>query len=250
MSNGELVTSDQQSSLPVMAQPHMRLIEIAVNNGADITQLEKLMDLQERYEANQAKKEFNAAMSKFQAMLPVIEKLGIVDYTTSKGRTFYQYAKIEDIAKAIQPALKETGLSYRFTQSQDNGIITVRCIVTHQSGHSEYSELVSSPDISGGKDQLKSIASAISYLRRYTLTGILGIVVGGEDDDGGAPEYQEQDQQVVNCYPDEEFNKNFPAWSKKITDGKHTVDSLHQFLTKKNIILSQDQYSKLQQVGK
>ncbi len=251
MSNGELVTSEQQSSLPVMAQPHMRLIEIAVNNGADITQLEKLMDLQERYEANQAKKEFNAAMSKFQAMLPVIEKLGIVDYTTSKGRTFYQYAKIEDIAKAIQPALKETGLSYRFTQSQDNGIITVRCIVTHQSGHSEYSELVSSPDISGGKDQLKSIASAISYLRRYTLTGILGIVVGGEDDDGDSVQYDNQEQQqVVNCYPDEEFNKNFPAWSKKITDGKHTVDSLHQFLTKKNIILSQDQYSKLQQVGK
>lgn len=251
MSNGELVTGDHQSSLPVMAQPHMRLIEIAVNNGADITQLEKLMDLQERYEANQAKKEFNAAMSKFQAMLPVIEKLGIVDYTTSKGRTFYQYAKIEDIAKAIQPALKETGLSYRFTQSQDNGVITVRCIVTHQSGHSEYSELVSSPDISGGKDQLKSIASAISYLRRYTLTGILGIVVGGEDDDGDSVQYDNQEQQkVVNCYPDEEFNKNFPAWSKKITDGKHTVDSLHQFLTKKNIILSQDQYSKLQQVGK
>ncbi|AUR95724.1 essential recombination function protein [Vibrio phage 1.211.B._10N.222.52.F11] len=251
MSNGELITSDQQSSLPVMAQPHMRLIEIAVNNGADITQLEKLMDLQERYEANQAKKEFNAAMSQFQAMLPVIEKLGIVDYTTSKGRTFYQYAKIEDIAKAIQPALKETGLSYRFTQSQDNGIITVRCIVTHQSGHSEYSELVSSPDISGGKDQLKSIASAISYLRRYTLTGILGIVVGGEDDDGDSVQYDNQDQQkVVNCYPDEEFKKNFPAWSKKITDGKHTVDSLHQFLTKKNIILSQDQYSKLKKVGK
>ena len=251
MSNGELVTSDQQSSLPVMAQPHMRLIEIAVNNGADITQLEKLMDLQERYEANQAKKEFNAAMSKFQAMLPVIEKLGIVDYTTSKGRTFYQYAKIEDIAKAIQPALKETGLSYRFTQSQDNGIITVRCIVTHQSGHSEYSELVSSPDISGGMDQLKSIASAISYLRRYTLTGILGIVVGGEDDDGGSVQYDEQGQQgAVKCYPDEEFKKNFPVWSKKITDGKHTVDSLHQFLTNKNIILSEDQYSQLQQVGK
>lgn len=249
MRNRELITSDQQSSLPVMAQPHMRLIEIAVNNGADITQLEKLMDLQERYEANQAKKEFNAAMSKFQAMLPVIEKLGIVDYTTSKGRTFYQYAKIEDISKAIQPGLKETGLSYRFTQSQDNGIITVRCIVTHQSGHSEYSELASSPDISGGKDQLKSIASAISYLRRYTLTGSLGIVVGGEDDDGDSVQYDNQDQQqVVNCYPDEEFNKNFPAWSKKITDGKHTVDSLHQFLTKKNIILSQDQYSKLQSV--
>ena len=44
MSNSELVTQEQ-SSLPVMAQPHMRLIEIAVEKGADITQLEKLMDL-------------------------------------------------------------------------------------------------------------------------------------------------------------------------------------------------------------
>jgi len=242
MSNG-LVTSDQ-SSLP-MAQPHMRLIEIAVSNGADITQLEKLMNLQERYEANQAKKEFNAAMSKFQAMLPVIEKSGIVDYTTNKGRTYYDYAKIEDIAKAIRPALKETGLSYRFNQSQNQGWITVACIVTHASGHSETSELTSQPDMSGGKDALKATASAITYLRRYTLTGVLGIIVGGEDDDGGNHEEAES-----ACYSDEEFQKNFPAWSKKIIDGKHTVDSLHQFLTKKNVILSQDQYSKLQQVGK
>lgn len=250
MNNGELVTSDQQSSLPVMAQPHMRLIEIAVNNGADITQLEKLMDLQERYEANQAKKEFNAAMSKFQAMLPVIEKLGIVDYTTSKGRTFYQYAKIEDIAKAIQPALKETGLSYRFTQSQDNGIITVRCIVTHQSGHSEYSELVSSPDISGGKDQLKSIASAISYLRRYTLTGILGIVVGGEDDDGDSVQYDNQEQKKpVNCYPDEEFNKNFPNWEKAILAGKKTPDQIIKSGNAQGITFSTQQLLTIEKVG-
>jgi len=249
MSNGELVTSDQQSSLPVMAQPHMRLIEIAVNNGADITQLEKLMDLQERYEANQAKKEFNAAMSTFQSLLPVIEKKGNVYYESSKGITNYDFAKLEDISHAINPALKETGLSYRWVQRQDQQWITVTCIVTHAKGHSEESSLTSTPDISGGKDPLKAMASAISYLRRYTLTGILGIVVGGEDDDGGTSELVNSDQ-PINCYPDDEFNKNFPVWSKKITDGKHTVDSLHKFLTNKKIIISQDQYSKLQQVGK
>ena len=184
MSKSELVTQEQ-SLLPVIAQPNMRLIEIAVEKGADITQLEKLMDLQERYEANQAKKDFNEAMSKFQSLLPTIEKSGIVDYTTNKGRTYYDYAKLEDIAKAIRPALKETGLSYRFSQSQNQGWITVTCIVTHAGGHSETSELTSQPDISGGKDPLKAIASAISYLRRYTLTGSLSIVVGGEDDDGG-----------------------------------------------------------------
>ena len=184
--NNEIVTMDKDhESLPVVTEPHMRLIEIAIGKGADIVQIEKLMELQERYEAGKAKKEFNFAMSTFQSLLPIIGKSGTVDYTTGKGRTFYEYAKIEDIAKAIRPALKESQLSYRFTQSQNQNWITVCCIVTHSSGHSELSELTSQPDVSGGKDPLKAIASTISYLRRYTLTGNLGIVVGGEDDDGG-----------------------------------------------------------------
>jgi hypothetical protein len=225
----------------------MRLIEMAVERGADIAQLEKLMDLQERYEAGQSKKAFNLAMSVFQSMLPVIEKLGVVDYESSKGRTFYQYAKIEDIAKAIQPALKESGLSYRFTQSQSNGAITVKCIVTHKSGHSEFSELSSAPDSSGGKDQLKGIASAITYLRRYTLTGILGIVVGGEDDDGGHVEI-EKPSEIIKCYPDEEFKKNFPRWKKMIEDGKKTPDQMLEFLQSKNVVISQSQFDSLKQV--
>jgi hypothetical protein len=245
VSNSELVTQEQ-SSLPVMAQPHMRLIEIAVEKGADITQLEKLMDLQERYEANQAKKDFNEAMSKFQSLLPTIEKSGVVDYTTNKGRTYYDYAKLEDIAKAIRPALKETGLSYRFSQSQNQGWITVTCIVTHASGHSETSELTSQPDISGGKNPLKAIASAISYLRRYTLTGSLGIVVGGEDDDGGNHE-EAVDESA--CYPDEEFKKNFPNWEKAILAGKKTPDQIIKSGNAQGITFSTQQLLTIEKVG-
>jgi hypothetical protein len=245
MSKSELVTQEQ-SSLPVMAQPHMRLIEIAVEKGADITQLEKLMDLQERYEANQAKKDFNEAMSKFQSLLPTIEKSGIVDYTTNKGRTYYDYAKLEDIAKAIRPALKETGISYRFTQTQNQGWITVTCIVTHASGHSETSELTSQPDVSGGKDPLKAIASAISYLRRYTLTGSLGIVVGGEDDDGGN---HEEAVDESTCYPDEEFSKNFPNWEKAILAGKKTPDQIIKYGNAQGITFSTQQLLTIEKVG-
>ena len=99
--------------VPVVASQdqYFGLIQIAVEKGVDIVQLEKLMDLQERAEANQARRYFNIAMSKFQSLLPVIEKNGVVDYTTAKGRTYYEYAKLEDIALAIRPALKETGLS-------------------------------------------------------------------------------------------------------------------------------------------
>jgi len=238
----------QASALVVQEEQHMELMKLAVQSEGGIEKLEQILGLQERWEQSNAKKAFNRAMSHFQSILPVIEKLGVVDYTTAKGRTFYQYAKLEDIARAIQPALKETGLSYRFKQLQEGGVIKVSCIVTHQDGHSDSTEISSTPDVSGGKDQLKSIASAISYLRRYTLTGILGIVVGGEDDEGEPA--GEGKEQPGNCYPDEEFDKNFPRWSKMILDGSKTVDQLHEFLTKKKVIISQEQYEKLQQVGK
>lgn len=229
--------------------PLMDMMSIAVQAEGGIEKMQQLMVMQERYEANNARKAFNSAMSRFQSLLPAIEKLGVVDFTTGKGRTYYRYALIEDIAKAIQPALKETGLSYRFKQTQESGLIKVTCIVTHREGHSDSSELSSSPDVSGGKDTLKSIASAISYLRRYTLTGILGVVVGGEDDEspeGEAPKAET----TTNCYPDEEFKKNFPAWSKIVLSGKKTVDELHAYLTKKNILISESQYKELQGIGK
>lgn len=252
MAKGELVVEhNQEAQLPIMAQPHMRLIELAVEKGTDIIQLEKLMDLQERYEANQARKDFAAAISKFQSMLPVIEKNGVVDYTSTKGRTYYEYAKLEDIAHAIKPALKETGLSYRFTQTQNQGWITVTCIVTHSSGHSEISELTSQPDISGGKDPLKAIASAISYLRRYTLTGSLGIVAGGEDDDAGAAGAGDfiDGEQKGDCYPDEDFNKHFPNWEKAILAKKKTTDQIIANGNNQGITFSQDQLNKINKVG-
>ena len=249
MAKSELV--EQENSLPVMAQPHMRLIEIAVNNGADITQLEKLMDLQERYEANQAKKDFNAAMSIFQSALPVIEKTGIVDYTTSKGRTYYDYAKLEDIAHAIKPALKLAGLSYRFTQSQDGGFITVICIVTHSSGHFETSQLTSQADFSGGKDALKAIASAISYLRRYTLTGSLGIVAGGEDDDAGAANLESNisSEDKEGFCSGELFNQSFSAGEAKILSGEKTPAQIITFFEKK-VKLTDKQKETINNVGK
>ncbi len=242
--NNEL--AEKNKVLPVMAQPHMRLIQMAVESGADIIYVEKLMDLHERHEANQARKDYNGAMSKFQGLLPVIEKNGIVDYTSSKGRTFYDYAKLEDIAKGIRPALKETGISYRFTQSQDNGWITVVCIVTHVSGHFELSQLTSQPDVSGGKDPLKAIASAISYLRRYTLTGSLGIVVGGEDDDGGSFDplsVVEEGEQVL--LTDAQYNQREKSWIKAVKKGASTVQDILDQLNSSGQFLTDNQLSGL-----
>lgn len=250
MSSKIEVVTQEQSSLPVMAQPHMRLIEIAVNNGADIVQLEKLMDLQERYEAGQALKSYNKSMSIFQSLLPVIEKKGNVHFESSKGITDYDYAKLEDITRAIRPALKESGISYRWTQKQKDGYINVTCIATHIDGHSEQNDLFANPDNSGGKEGLKAIASTISYLRRYTLTGLLGITVGGEDTDGSTNFNHDVNKEDTEGFcSDELFNESFPAGEAKILSKEKTPAQIIAFFEKK-VKLTDQQKEMINNVGK
>jgi hypothetical protein len=174
------------------------LLQIAVQSNADIDKLEKLMNLQQRWEESEAKKAFFFAMSGFQSKLePIIKKR---EAHNSK------YADIDDIAQAIRPLLAQAGLSYRFEQEQGEGVITVTCIVTHEAGHCEKTTMTAMYDTSGGKNAIQSIASSVTYLRRYTLTGALGITTGQDDSDGGKPEIIVDDLLRYNAVLREEIH--------------------------------------------
>ena len=155
------------------------LLERAVEQGADLDKLEKLMDLQDRWDANQARNLFSEALGNFQAELgPIIKR--------RQGHNC-KYADLDDIAQEIRPILEKFGLSYQFRQSQEAAMVNVTCIVRHLAGHTEENSLGAPNDSSGGKNAIQSIASTVTYLRRYTLTGALGITTGTEDNDGGKP---------------------------------------------------------------
>ena len=176
MATTEIVSTEAPQITP------LSLLSAAIDKGVELSQLEKLMDLQDRYESKEAKKAFTEAMARFQSELEPIAKRR--DAHNSK------YADIDDIAQAIRPILKQTGLSYQFKQSQEKDLITVTCVVSHSLGHSEETSLTAANDVSGGKNNIQAIASAVTYLRRYTLTGALGITTGSDDNDGGKPAIQ------------------------------------------------------------
>ncbi|WP_322745961.1 ERF family protein [Rouxiella badensis] len=173
---------EKETVSQVINNAPMRLIEMAVSNNADIEKLEKLLELQTKWDAEQARKSYLASMASFQAALPTIKKLKSADFGNGKAK--YKYASLDDIAEQIRPFLERFGLSYRFEQSMENGVITVCCVCSHKDGHSERCSMVASPDASGGKNNIQQSASAVTYLRRYTLTGALGIVTADEDIDG------------------------------------------------------------------
>lgn len=162
------------------------LLRIAVESGADLDRLERLMELQARWEANEARKAFTVAMTAFKAEPIQIFKRKEVNFKTRDGDTTnYMHAELSDVTEAIGPAMAKHQLSFRWDIKQGNGAITVDCIVTHVLGHSEMVTMVAPPDASGKKNVIQQAASTVTYLQRYTLLAATGMSTKGMDDDGG-----------------------------------------------------------------
>lgn len=162
-------------STEIAAVTPLKLVEIAISKDADPDKLEKLMLMQERWEAGQAKKSYFEALTKFQSLAPAIKK--------RKAGHNYMYAPLSDIVAQIKGPLSDCGLSYRFEQNHNNGI-EVTCVVTHVSGHTEKTTMRADPDTSGSKNIIQAAGSSVTYLQRYTLIGALGISTADEDMDG------------------------------------------------------------------
>lgn len=193
MSNQVALANETQVVHHAAAMTPMDMLNHAVERGANIETLEKLMALQERWEANQARKAFDDALAAAKAEIPVILKNKVVDFTSSKGRTNYRHEDLAEIARTVDPILSRHGLSYRFrTTSLPNEPVSVTCIVSHRLGYSEENSLQAGRDDSGNKNSIQQVGSTITYLQRYTLKAALGLAASTDndgakaDDDGSA----------------------------------------------------------------
>ena len=61
-----------------MALTPMEILSNAVDGGADVATLEKLLDLQQRWERGEARKAFDAAMAQAKAEMPSIDRKSVV----------------------------------------------------------------------------------------------------------------------------------------------------------------------------
>ena len=166
----------------------MQMLQIAVEQGADLDKLTKLMDLQERWEANEARKAFVVAKAAFKAEAPTITKNKHVGFKSKKdgaASTDYNHATLDNVAETLSPILSKNGLAYAWeTQQSEGGLITVTCVLTHVRGHSERVSLRAGLDQSGNKNNIQAVGSTVTYLQRYTLLSITGMATADQDNDG------------------------------------------------------------------
>ncbi len=232
--------------VPQQATP-MSILAVAVQKGMDIATIRELLALQKEWESNEARKAFNEAMAAAKADIPVIRKNQTVDFTSPKGRTFYPYEDLAEIARTVDPILAKHGLSYRFrTTSTPNEPIGVTCIVAHRLGFAEENTLCAGRDDSGNKNSIQSIGSTITYLQRMTLKASLGLSAAVDDDGRSADDQPEEGKKPTGPepYADADFQADLPKFKKIIESGKKSAQDVITMISSK-IVPSEEQKKKI-----
>ena len=163
----------------------LTLISVAMQSGASPEALEKLMDLQERYENANAQKAFSVAFVRAQSEMPTIFK--------AREAKHSRYASYDDIMRLARPVLDRNGLAVSFSQQDTETALSLNCEVSHIGGHSKTTSFTLPKDgplrTNSGKDVTnlaQAQGSANSYAKRYCFCNTFNIVLGDQDDDAKA----------------------------------------------------------------
>lgn len=192
--SGELVPKPADVPVP------MQLIEKALERGLDPSQLEKLFNLQERYEKARAAEAFAAALQRFQAECPTITKNRTVK--DRNGAPMYRFASFDDIMATVGPVLNRCGITIDFDSEQTEGMLRVTVRLRVGSHHEDKRFSCPIPADMRVNDSQK-YGAALSYAKRYALCAALAIVVTDQDTDASTlyeyvrPEELEQLEELI-----------------------------------------------------
>jgi hypothetical protein len=153
------------------------------------------------------------SLAEFQQEVPTIHKA-----TQGYG---YTYADLPKIFEVINPLLKKHGLG--FTQLI-NGTELVTIIFHVETGETIESKTTIPQGVAlKGMNDFQVLGSAITYLRRYSLSSCLGLVTDKDTDAGGEQIKVEVKNESKKVAIDD---KRLAKALKAITDGEYTTDEL------------------------
>jgi len=212
----------------------MVMMQMAIAEGSDVATMERLWALNEKVEAANAKKAYDFAMAKFKADPPEIYKDKTVSYETDKGQVTYDHASLGSSNEQIALKLAPHGLSHKWEIEQPQGDqVYVKCVISHEQGHSESVQMNSSRDASGGKNNIQSLASTVAYLERYTLLAATGMAALDMDDDGqtAAPPIEciteAQANKIYSMIDEGKLDKElFLGWIGRLIPGTQSVETI------------------------
>ena len=121
--------------------------------------------------------ELAAALASVQAQLPIVHKGNRATVPMKSGGKYtYTYADLSDVTAAVMPLLAANGLAFTCQPRPTERGYEIAGTLLHNSG--EWTE--ASLPLSGSTPQ--EIGSSITYMRRYLLGSMTGVVTDDDDD--------------------------------------------------------------------
>lgn len=160
------------------------IISAAKDPAVDVSKLRALLEMQERLEEREARREFIAAFARLSQDLPRVKKNGTIDL--GKGRAI-AFAKWEDMDAVIRPPMTREGFTLSFDSAVrpgEGGGLVVTGTLMHRDGHTRTASMPLPLDSGPGRNNLQAGGSTLSYGKRYCAEMLLNIVREGQDDDG------------------------------------------------------------------
>lgn len=192
---GALLATGEREIVTVQPHAEVSMFErLARDPNVDVDKLERLMAMQERIMAINREAAFEAAFSKMQPEIPVIDEHGRIEV---KGTVRSTYAPLEDIHDVIKPILARHGFSIRHKTewpADKPNIIRIVGILGHEQGHKEFTTFEAPMDRSDYRTDIQSQGSTVSYGRRYTTLDLLNISTRKSDNDGQRRQQQKPEE--------------------------------------------------------
>jgi hypothetical protein len=177
------------------------LLRIAMqSDDKNLDRLERLMQMQERYEQaqererlRQAELAFRRDFALFRGENVIIPKTRRVD--RGKAGSFDQ-AEFDVVCRMLSTKLSEHGFGFRHDQKfgskpwTTDGVIsdipwvTVKCFLEHREGFRETLELEGPAGDLSANTPVQNMQVTASYFKRQSLLALTGTATGGEDDEG------------------------------------------------------------------
>jgi hypothetical protein len=168
-------------------------------------------------------KELIKALSHFQTIVTPITKEAKNPFFKSN------YASLENIQHHIKPFLLDSGLVIIQRNIFDNQLFVETKVIHVESGESE----VSLFPVIVNKNDAQSYGSAVSYAKRYSLSGLLNLIIQDSDDDGNNASKITAPQKIESCKTTDELATVWNSLTKEEqTKFKDLVTAKKNQLTK------------------
>ena len=191
------ITKYEQKEVQTMPT-YDRILEMAINQGAPLEQLEKFLQIKRDYESQEAKKLYSSAMARVHGKMPSAIKTADNPHTRSK------YAELGDIINIAKPIYANEGFFVTFYEedSPKEDHVRIMMDMSHSDGHTQtyhYDAPMEGKGLKGNSNMTPTHAKAasVTYGRRYLLCMVLNIPTVDDDGNSASPQATISDEQAT-----------------------------------------------------